>query len=59
MIDADHFKVYNDNFGHQAGDVALKAIAGCLEASVNRASDIVARYGGEGVRYSLARSVVG
>ena len=47
MIDADHFKEYNDNFGHQAGDIALKAIAHCVASSARRASDICARYGGE------------
>jgi diguanylate cyclase (GGDEF)-like protein len=47
MIDADHFKVYNDNFGHQAGDIALKAIAHCIASSARRSSDIGARYGGE------------
>ena len=47
MIDADHFKDYNDNFGHQAGDVALKSIAHCIASSARRAADISARYGGE------------
>jgi len=47
MIDADHFKAYNDNFGHQAGDIALKAIAHCIASSARRACDIGARYGGE------------
>ena len=47
MIDADHFKAYNDNFGHQAGDIALKAIAHCIASIARRASDIGARYGGE------------
>jgi diguanylate cyclase (GGDEF)-like protein len=47
MIDADHFKAYNDNFGHQAGDVALKAIAHCIAHSARRVTDIGARYGGE------------
>ena len=47
MIDADHFKAYNDMFGHQAGDQALVAIASCISASVRRAGDCGARYGGE------------
>ena len=46
MIDLDGFKAVNDRFGHPAGDRVLRAIAGCLRASV-RASDIVARYGGD------------
>jgi diguanylate cyclase (GGDEF)-like protein len=47
MIDADHFKVYNDTFGHQAGDEVLIGIAICISDSVRRAGDCVARYGGE------------
>ncbi len=47
MIDADHFKTFNDMFGHQAGDQLLKRIAGCIEDVVKRASDCAARYGGE------------
>jgi diguanylate cyclase (GGDEF)-like protein len=47
LIDADHFKVFNDSFGHQSGDQALMAIAGCIFASARRAGDCAARYGGE------------
>jgi diguanylate cyclase (GGDEF)-like protein len=47
MIDADHFKSYNDNFGHQAGDQMLVGIAICISDSVRRAGDCAARYGGE------------
>jgi diguanylate cyclase (GGDEF)-like protein len=47
MIDADHFKSYNDNFGHQAGDEVLVGIAICISDSVRRAGDCTARYGGE------------
>jgi diguanylate cyclase (GGDEF)-like protein len=47
MIDADHFKSYNDTFGHQAGDQVLVGIAICISDSVRRAGDCVARYGGE------------
>ena len=47
MIDADHFKAYNDTFGHQAGDQLLVGIAICISDSVTRAGDCVARYGGE------------
>jgi diguanylate cyclase (GGDEF)-like protein len=47
MIDADHFKSYNDNFGHQAGDQMLVGIAICVSDSVRRAGDCAARYGGE------------
>ena len=47
MIDADHFKAYNDTFGHQAGDQILVGIAICISDSVRRAGDCAARYGGE------------
>ena len=47
MIDADHFKSYNDTFGHQAGDQMLVGIAICISDSVRRAGDCTARYGGE------------
>jgi diguanylate cyclase (GGDEF)-like protein len=47
MIDADSFKAFNDQHGHQAGDAALVAIAGCVAAAARRTSDLCARYGGE------------
>jgi diguanylate cyclase (GGDEF)-like protein len=47
MIDADHFKTFNDKFGHQAGDQLLVGIAVCITDSVRRAGDCAARYGGE------------
>ena len=47
MIDADHFKCYNDTFGHQAGDQMLVGIAICISDSIRRAGDCAARYGGE------------
>jgi len=46
MTDVDHFKSYNDNFGHPAGDEVLKRVAALLEEST-RTVDCVARYGGE------------
>jgi diguanylate cyclase (GGDEF)-like protein len=47
LIDIDHFKHYNDAFGHQAGDVALRRIAEAIGESVERSGDFAARYGGE------------
>ncbi len=47
MCDVDHFKQYNDHYGHQAGDACLRAVAGALSRVIRRSSDLVARYGGE------------
>jgi diguanylate cyclase (GGDEF)-like protein len=47
MIDVDHFKAYNDQAGHLAGDETLKVVARTLGDSARRAGELVARYGGE------------
>jgi diguanylate cyclase (GGDEF)-like protein len=47
LIDIDHFKNYNDHYGHQAGDVCLTRVASALVSSLRRHTDLVARYGGE------------
>lgn len=47
MIDIDHFKAYNDHYGHQQGDACLTRVAGELSTMLNRSSDLLARYGGE------------
>ncbi len=47
LSDIDSFKRYNDHYGHQEGDVCLKEVANCIQASVCRPGDMVARYGGE------------
>jgi diguanylate cyclase (GGDEF)-like protein len=47
MVDLDNFKHVNDNFGHAAGDQALRAVGECLERTFIRKGDLVARYGGD------------
>ncbi|HET8711295.1 MAG TPA: diguanylate cyclase [Spongiibacteraceae bacterium] len=47
MLDVDYFKNYNDHYGHQRGDEALKQLAAIIRRIVVRQSDIAARYGGE------------
>lgn len=48
MVDVDHFKLYNDHYGHQAGDECLRRVAAAVRAAVGaKPGDFVARYGGE------------
>jgi two-component system chemotaxis family response regulator WspR len=47
MVDVDKFKLYNDNFGHLAGDLCLKKVAAVLTENLKRPADLAARYGGE------------
>ena len=47
MIDVDHFKLYNDRFGHPAGDSCLQAVVGAARNAGLRPTDVLARYGGE------------
>lgn len=47
LIDIDHFKAYNDTYGHLAGDECIKQVATAIAQSTNRPGDMVARYGGE------------
>lgn len=47
MLDVDHFKLYNDHYGHQQGDSCLQRVGEVLRATVRRAGELAARYGGE------------
>jgi len=47
LCDADYFKLYNDTYGHQAGDRCLQQIAEAISKAIKRPADLVARYGGE------------
>jgi diguanylate cyclase (GGDEF)-like protein len=55
MIDVDHFKRFNDTFGHEAGDYVLKEIASCLQQHT-RKGDVLSRMGGEELLVLLASS---
>jgi diguanylate cyclase (GGDEF)-like protein len=58
MVDVDHFKKYNDHYGHLAGDECLKQVAKEMEKQMQRASDVVARYGGEEFAVVLPNSTL-
>jgi diguanylate cyclase (GGDEF)-like protein len=47
MIDIDYFKLYNDHYGHLAGDACLRTIAAIFKTHARRSTDLVIRYGGE------------
>ncbi len=47
MMDIDHFKAYNDHYGHQGGDDCLKKVASVIAETVKRPADLASRYGGE------------
>ena len=47
MVDADHFKRINDNYGHEAGDVCLKTLAELMREHFRRETDRLSRFGGE------------
>ena len=47
MIDVDRFKLFNDRYGHPAGDECLRRVGGAIAASIRQTCDIAARYGGE------------
>jgi diguanylate cyclase (GGDEF)-like protein len=47
LVDIDHFKLYNDHYGHPGGDATLVQVAGAMRRAAGRSQDLVARYGGE------------
>lgn len=47
MADVDHFKAFNDQYGHQAGDICLRSVAAQVARAAPRPTDLAARYGGE------------
>ena len=55
LLDIDHFKLFNDSYGHQVGDDCLRAVAAALQVMARQPGDLVARYGGEEIAIILAR----
>jgi hypothetical protein len=58
MLDIDHFKRYNDLYGHPVGDDCLRRIAGALRDSLRQSGDMVARFGGEEFAVILPRTPI-
>jgi len=56
LVDIDHFKLYNDNYGHLRGDICLRKVARALESVLKRSSDFVGRFGGEEFAAILANT---
>jgi diguanylate cyclase (GGDEF)-like protein len=56
MLDIDHFKLFNDRYGHLGGDLCLKRIAACITAELRGADDVAIRFGGEEMLLLLPRA---
>jgi diguanylate cyclase (GGDEF)-like protein len=56
MLDIDHFKAFNDRYGHQRGDECIQQVASVLRAAAHRPADLACRYGGEEFTVVLAET---